>query len=290
MESVFIAVRRTLLILTAKVLSPTLEVMRPSMAPCSVSNSCSLCRRPWWSRLQARTDTTDSRARTTTGPSIKSAKVSTRYRTGSPCGAVTKTGHISHRTQPSHVKIPFHANKKHVTLLYPPDGSRDINELMVVLLLHMFWEQQKIAWWRDGGVEQCKWILSSPSRQPRSNTTPLLLTLTEEKHRVPWHWVAWRYFGLSHRQASCPSVKEIWVHRTLQTLCSAFRAASQQKDLCFTHFLTHASKLPIWQNIAVHWKTDKQHGPLWSPRVKPGGLECNCTHHWVYHSRTWWQA
>lgn len=82
--------RRTLLILTAKVLSPTLEVMRPSMAPCSVSNSCSLWRRPWWSLLQARTDTTDSRARTTTGPSIKSAKVSTRYRTGSPCGAVRK--------------------------------------------------------------------------------------------------------------------------------------------------------------------------------------------------------
>ncbi|TNN39153.1 hypothetical protein EYF80_050682 [Liparis tanakae] len=30
-------------------------------------------------------------------------------------------------------------------------------------------------------------------RQPCSNTTtPLLLTLTEEKQRVPWHLVAWR--------------------------------------------------------------------------------------------------
>lgn len=107
MKSVFIAVRRTLLILTAKVLSPTLEVMRPSMAPCSVSNSCSLCRRPWWRLLEARTDTTDSRARTSTGPSIKSAKVSTRYRTGSPCGAVRKQDILA--TEHSHPmwKSPF---------------------------------------------------------------------------------------------------------------------------------------------------------------------------------------
>lgn len=68
-------------------LSPTLEVMRPSIAPCSVSNSCSRCRRPWWNRLQARTETRESRARTTTGPSMKRTKVSTRYRTGSPSGA-----------------------------------------------------------------------------------------------------------------------------------------------------------------------------------------------------------
>ncbi|TNN21651.1 hypothetical protein EYF80_068237 [Liparis tanakae] len=52
--------------------------MRPSTAPCSWSNSCSLCRRPWWSLLQASTDTTDSRASTTTGPRTKRARVSTR--------------------------------------------------------------------------------------------------------------------------------------------------------------------------------------------------------------------
>lgn len=86
-KSLFMVISVTL---TAKVLSPTLEVMRPSMAPCSASNSCSLCRRPWWSLLQASTDTTDSRARTTTGPSTKRANVSTRYRTGSPSGAVGK--------------------------------------------------------------------------------------------------------------------------------------------------------------------------------------------------------
>lgn len=86
MESLFVTKMRITFNRTAKVLSPTLEEMRPSMAPCSVSNSCSLCRRPWWSLLQARTDTTDSRTRTTTGPSIKRTKVSTRYGTGSPSG------------------------------------------------------------------------------------------------------------------------------------------------------------------------------------------------------------
>lgn len=86
MQSLFVTKMRITFNRTAKVLSPTLEEMRPSMAPCSVSNSCSLCRRPWWSLLQARTDTTDSRTRTTTGPSIKRTKVSTRYGTGSPSG------------------------------------------------------------------------------------------------------------------------------------------------------------------------------------------------------------
>lgn len=58
------------------------------------------------------------------------------------------------------------------------------------------------------------------------------------------------------------------VHQTLMPFCSAFTAASQQKDLCFTHFLTNACKLPIWQNITR--KTDKQRGT-------PGRLDFNCT-------------
>lgn len=80
---------------------------------------------------------------------------------------------------------------------------------MEVLLLHMSWEQQKMAWWKDGAVEQSRRVFSGPSKQPRSNTTPELLTLTEEKHRVPWHGVAWRHLGLSHRHANCPSVEEM---------------------------------------------------------------------------------
>lgn len=132
-----------------------------------------------------------------------------------------------YRTQLFYLIIHFRANMKHVMLLYPPVGSRDISELVVVLLLHMSWEQQKMAWWRDGGVEQCKRIFCGPSRQPRSNTTPLLLTLTEEKHRAPWHWVAWRHLGLSHRQASCPSVKEMRVQFTIHSCLFAVHLRQQ---------------------------------------------------------------
>lgn len=147
-KSLFMVISVTL---TAKVLSPTLEVMRPSMAPCSASNSCSLCRRPWWSLLQASTDTTDSRARTTTGPSTKRANVSTRYRTGSPSGAVGKCkkeicivwnwGKNIYSKEKSYRTVQFPCRHK------APDGSRDIRYSLVVLLLHLSWEQHWIAWW-----------------------------------------------------------------------------------------------------------------------------------------------
>ena len=215
-----------LIILTAKVLSPTLEEMRPSMAPCSVSNSCSLCSRPWWSLLQARTDTTDSRARTTTGPSTKRAKVSTRYRTGSPAGSssggkgrkeVDRVDHYCIRQLISLLILNTLGTTFHL-----PDGSKDIRELLVVLSLHMYSEQQNMAWWRDGAVKQCKRIFWGPFRQPCSKTIPLLPTLTEEKHRVPWHWVACWHLGLSHRHTNCPSVEEMTgVHYTLLLFRSA---------------------------------------------------------------------
>lgn len=100
--------------------------------------------------------------------------------------------------------------------LHLPDGSRDIRELLVVLPLHMCSEQQKMAWWKDGAVEQCKRIFCCPFKQPCSNTIPLLRTWTEEKHRVPWQRVTWGHVGLSHRHTSCPSVEEmIRVQHTL---------------------------------------------------------------------------
>lgn len=188
--------------LTAKVLSPTLEVMRPSIAPCSVSNSCSLCRRPWWNRLQARTDTRESRARTTTGPSMKRTKVSTWYQTGSPSGADERRYKI----------ITFHKPDLENVTWYPPLGSSTISELAVVLLLHISWEQQKMAYWKEEGLEHCIRILSESIMQPRSNTIPLPTTFMDEKHCVPWHWVAW--WHLSHRQDNCPSVKDTWRQHT----------------------------------------------------------------------------
>lgn len=93
-------------------------------------------------------------------------------------------------------------------ILYQPVGSKDISKLLVLLLLHMSWEQQKMACLKDGAVEHCRWMLSSPTRQPCLNTTPLLSRFMEEKQRVPGHWVAWGHFGQSNRHVSCPSVEE----------------------------------------------------------------------------------